>query len=86
MNAHSALVPVPCSLLFAAKIERRGRSDRDEGIFFPLVTIAASQLNFLRKQQKKTLWHPMYRTSFLRCTMCKKKNPSFKILQRNMRT
>ena len=53
MNAHSALVPVPCSLLFAAKIERRGRSDRDEGIFFPLVTIAASPLNFRRKQQKK---------------------------------
>ena len=35
MNAHSALVPVPWSLLFVAKIERRGRGDRDERVFFP---------------------------------------------------
>ena len=68
-------------LLFAAKIERRS-SGRDERVFFPLITIAASQAN----NRKKTLWHPGYRTSFLRCTMCTKKNPSFKILQRNMCT
>ena len=42
----------------------------------------------LRRQTtgKKTLWHPGYRTSFLRCTMCTKKSPSFKIFQRNMCT
>ena len=68
-------------LLFAAKIERRS-SGRDERVFFSLTTIAASQAN----NRKKTLWHPGYRTSFLRCTMCTKKNPSFKILQRNMCT
>ena len=39
-------------LLFAAKIERRNR-DRDEPEKNPLVTIAASPLNFRRKQQKK---------------------------------
>ena len=39
-------------LLFAAKIEQEIR-DRDERFFFPLVTIAASPLNFRRKQQEK---------------------------------
>ena len=39
-------------LLFAAKIEQ-GSRDRDERYFFPLVTIAASPLNFRRKQQEK---------------------------------
>ena len=40
-------------LLFAAKIEQ-GSRDRDERFFFfPLVTIAASLLNFRRKQQEK---------------------------------
>ena len=40
------------SLFFAAKIERKSR-DRDERVFFPLVTIAASPLNFRREQQEK---------------------------------
>ena len=68
-------------LLFAAKIERRS-SGRDERVF------SRSSRSRLRRQTtgKKTLWHPGYRTSFLRCTMCTKKNPSFKILQRNMCT
>ena len=58
MNAHSALVPVPwvsegffpvvCGENWAA----RPRSWR-AGFFFPLVTIAASPLNFRRKQQEK---------------------------------
>ena len=54
MNAHSALVPVPCVpkgfffLLFAAKIERRS-CGRDERVFFPLITIAASQANNRKK-------------------------------------
>ena len=39
-------------LLFAAKLEQ-GIRDRDERFFFPLVTIAASPLNFRRKQQEK---------------------------------
>ena len=39
-------------LLFAAKIEQ-GIRDRDERYFFPLVTIAASPLNFRRKQQEE---------------------------------
>ena len=39
-------------LLFAAKIEQ-GIRDRDERFFFPLVTIAASPLNFRRKQQEE---------------------------------
>ena len=39
-------------LLFAAKIEQ-GSRDRDERYFFPLVTIAASPLNFRRKQQEE---------------------------------
>ena len=39
-------------LLFAAKIEQ-GSRDRDERFFFSLVTIAASPLNFRRKQQEK---------------------------------
>ena len=39
-------------LLFAAKIKRRSR-DRDEREKNPLFTIAASSLNFLRKQQGK---------------------------------
>ena len=40
---------------FAAKIERRNRDreERERAVFFPLITIAASPLNFLRKQQEK---------------------------------
>ena len=49
MNAHSALVPVPCSLLFAAKIERRGRGDRDERVFFP----ASHDRGFAANNKKK---------------------------------
>ena len=55
--------------------------------FFPASHDRGFAAQFLpQTTRKKTLWHPGYRTSFHRCTMCKKKNPSFKILQRNMRT
>ena len=40
--------------------DRRDRGERKKRVFFPLVTIAASPLNFRRKQKQKTLWHPGY--------------------------
>ena len=55
-------------LLFAVKIKRRSR-DLDERFFFPLVTIAASPLNFHRKQQEKKPVSSTYFTS-LQATAC----------------
>ena len=82
MNAHSALVPVPCvpegifSLLFAAKIERRS-CDREERVFFPLITIAASPLNFRRKQQEKNPLAPRVSYQFSSLYNVYKEKPIF---------
>ena len=82
MNAHSALVPVSCvpegffSLLFAAKIERRS-CDREERVFFPLIMIAASPLNFRRKQQEKNPLAPRVSYQFPSLYNVYKEKPIF---------
>ena len=58
MNAHSALVPVPWvpKGFFPCCLRRKLSGEAaivTSGFFFPLVTIAASPLNFRHKQQEK---------------------------------